>query len=258
MINILCEYIKYQLEGRRRHGIHSPFVYDFGDRCLKSFVSEKDLRVFKNLKSSFLKDQTSIQMNDDKTDSSEEVFSWSIRQISKMSGMNSKIGKLLFRLTSHYQGKNVLELGTDNGLGTYMLSSGNKEAEITTVEANQELYNFAESHFPSSRKNEVIFINDSFNHFLETHENTTSFDLVSVNINQRNIDCIEESLILLEALIHDETIILINGIRRNNELFKIWKKSINKSHYHLSIDLFRSGILLRRQHQQKEHFVIRY
>lgn len=257
MINIFCEYIKYQLNAKRRHGIHSPFVYNFCDKCLKSSVSEEDLHVFKHLKSVFLKDKTSVHINEAESSSGKLNQDFTIRQIIKKSGMNSRRGKLLFRMTSHYQVKNILELGTETGLRTYMLSSGNNEANIITIEACEDLFTFARSNFPSSRKDRVNFINDSFIHYLKSKENFPTFDFILINGSQWNINHIRESLSLIESLAHDETIILINGIRRSNEMFKLWKEIMNQPEYHISIDLFRAGILLKRNHQQKEHFVIR-
>ena len=257
MINIFREYIKYQLNAKRRHGIHSPFVYDFGDKCLKSTVSKDDLRVFKQLKLSFLKDNIPVRINDPYVPSGKSNQSLPIRRVIKMIEMDRRIGKLLFRISSYYPIKKGLELGTGIGLGTFMLSSGNKEANIITIEPNQDLFNFAKDNFPPSRKKNVEFINGSFIHYLKSQENSVPFDLVLINGNQLNINDIKKSLTLLEPLIHDETIILINGIRRNKETFEIWEELMNKSEYHLSIDLFRAGILFKRHHQEKEHFVIR-
>lgn len=258
MINILCEYIKYQLNARRRHGIHSPFVYDFGDKCLNSIVSDKDLQTFKDLRSSFLRDLTLVKINEPQTPLRKSTSTYSIREITKMAGINNKIGKLIFRMISYYPVKNALEIGTGTGQGTYMLSSGNRKAKITTIETNVDLFNFVKSHFPPSRTDKVEFINDSFTNYLNSQENSSPFDLVLINASPREMNNIKDILSHLEALIHDETIILINGIRKSNELFEIWKEIKTNSNYHLSIDLFQVGVLLQRNHQEKQHFVIRY
>lgn len=258
MKNILREYIKYQLNARRRHGIHSPFMYDFGDNCLKTAVSKKDYRVFKELKSSFLENKTQIQIKKCKTPSKNTNSFFSVQQITKMIGPSNKVGKLFHRITAHYPMNNVLELGTGNGLGTLMLSSGNDKVNITTVEANTDLYFFAKSHFPALRKDQVMFINDSWFHFIANQKSSTRFDFIVINGNPWDVKNIKKIIPQLQKLIHDETIILLKGIRRTNELYEVWDTLIHTSNYHLSIDLFQVGLLLQRNHQQKEHFVIRY
>lgn len=258
MINIFREYIKYQSIAKRRHGIHSPFVYDFGDKCLNIVVPKDNLIVFRSLRTSFLKDQTPVQFNIDFNSSVPSEIISPICKYIKMNEVNEKLGKLYFRLTAHYRIHNALELGTNVGLGTYMIASGNKRTKITTVEPNQDLLTLAKSHFPSGNKENIKFIHDSFLHYLNNQKGSISYDLVVIDGNQWNKNNFEKMLELLKARIHDETIILIKNIRRSNEISEIWQECIKNPEFHLSMDFFSVGILLQRNHQQKEHFIIRY
>jgi hypothetical protein len=40
-------------------------------------------------------------------------------------------------------------------------------------------------------------------------------------------------------------------------MFKAWKKIIKNENFHLTMDLFRMGIISKRPMQAKEHFVVK-
>ena len=258
MINILREYIKYQLKARRRHGIHSPFVYNFGDKCLNSSVPKKELQGFKELESKFLKNESQVVFKSSHDLPKNIKPNASTGEITKRNNINLKVRKLLYRITTYYSVQNILEFGTATGLGTYMLSSGNKKASITTIEANKDLFKFAKSNFPPHKKENIVFVHDRFPRFLKSINNVKTFDMVLFTGYPWDIRYIKNTFSDLYPFLHDETIVVINGIRKSEELFQLWKDIIQNPRYHLSIDLFQTGLLLPRHHQQKEHFIIRY
>ena len=68
----------------------------------------------------------------------------------------------------------------------------------------------------------------------------------------------ELMLDLLAPTLHDETIVIIDDIRWSKDMLEYWKQFKEMERYHLTMDLFRMGIVMKRSHQQKEHFVIKY
>ena len=62
---------------------------------------------------------------------------------------------------------------------------------------------------------------------------------------------------LLTDRIHEQTIIILDDIRWSDSMYDAWKKIMNNPKYHLSIDLFRIGIISLRPGQEKEHFTIK-
>ena len=40
-MNLGFEYIKYQWKAKRRHGVHSPFIYDLTDKCFRKPISNE-------------------------------------------------------------------------------------------------------------------------------------------------------------------------------------------------------------------------
>lgn len=257
MLNLICEYIKYCLIAKRRHRIHSPFVYDFGDKCLNLPIPEYEYGVFKALRASFLADKTLVNVDDLGAGSKKLKQQRTIRQIAKTSGSNKKYGKLLYRLVAHYQAKHVLELGTSLGLGTYMMAAAHESVQLTTIEGCQSTYDIARRRFPSSQHHKVKFINSPFVDYLKTLETTTSFDLIFIDGDHKSQSLLKQ-LELLSPHIHDETIIVLDDIRWSKDMLKGWRQLVKSDQYHLTLDLFQVGLLMKRSHQEKEHFVIRY
>lgn len=257
MINLIREYIKYRINAQQRHGVHSPFVYDFGDKCISAKVPKNIINEFKEFKSALLKDKTSIEVQDLGAGSKKLNKKRTVQQIAKVSGSTKKYGMLLYRLVAHYKVKEVLELGTSLGIGTYWLTAGSKDLNTTTVEGCSHTFNYTKIHFPEKLKPQVNFINSSFTDYLKGLSNRVPFDLIFIDGDHQG-KSLHEQLNLLEPFIHDETIIVLDDIRWSKGMLEAWEGLISNQDYHLTLDLFKMGIIVRRHHQQKEHFIIRY
>jgi hypothetical protein len=58
--------------------------------------------------------------------------------------------------------------------------------------------------------------------------------------------------------ISENSILLIDGIRANDEIHDKWKQLTLDKNIHFSADLFQFGLLASRSFQEKEHFVLHY
>lgn len=256
MIKILREYINYKLNTKGRHRVHSPFVYDFLDICLQKKVNKNDLKRFKNYKNHLKENDSSIEVIDLGAGSKKLSNKRKVKDIAKISGTSSKYGKLLFKLANHYQPKTILELGTSLGVGTFMLANGYPNSKIITVEGCSETSDIAQKMHLKFQSKNVDFVVSDFVSYLKNYKGS-SFDFVFIDGDHRGKK-LHELLDLLNDHIHDETIILLDDIRWSNDMLNSWNELISNQRYHLSIDLFKMGIIMLRHHQKKEHFVIRY
>lgn len=253
LMNIMFEYIQYLVQAKGRHGTHSPFVYDFLDNCLQQPISQEIRSNYKTYYSSLTDSSERLHITDLGAGSKRLSNHRNVSDIAKVSGSYGKYAHLLYQLTSHYKPSMTLELGTSLGLGTYMLSQGNSSGRIITIEGCQETSKFTKRKLEALSNIEVI--HSSFLDFLAS--NTKIFDLVYIDGDHRG-NKVLELLNELEDYTHDETLIIIDDIRWSADMLAMWKQLVTHDDYHLTMDLFRMGIISKRSHQQKEHFVIRF
>ena len=62
----------------------------------------------------------------------------------------------------------------------------------------------------------------------------------------------------LKPFMHNDTLLILDDIRWSNSMLNAWKEVCNSDSFHVSIDLFRMGIITPRSQQTKQHFVFRY
>lgn len=255
-VNSLLEYIKYLTKAKGRHGTHSPFVYDFVNKCLNTkidiFFLKERKKIFKKLRS----DLSVINITDFGAGSKKMGNTRKISSIFKNSSSKGKYSLLLYRLSNHYKKSNILELGTSLGIGSIHLSKGNLNSKIITVEACNNTLSVAKKNFHDLNLNNIITINSTFNDFIQNYTDE-KFDLIFID-GHHDGDALLNYLEKLKALSHDDTIFILDDIRWSKSMLNAWNLIKNNDYYHLTIDLFRIGIISPRNQQFKEHFTIRY
>ena len=253
-MNLICEFIQYQWLAKKRHGIHSPFVYDLSDKCFTIQREKADEILLKNYESNLKSNNTKIHIQDFGVGSRKMGIERSINQIYKNSSSKGKFGKLLYQLNNYYQFKNVLEFGTSLGIGTLNLHLGCKTSKITSLEACPETHRFTSSQlnaFPN-----IQLINQTFEDFLNESQNQ-KFDFVFID-GHHDGEALLNYLGKLKSLTHSETIFLLDDIRWSQSMLDAWNSIKTDTNYNLTIDLFRMGIISPRPQQQKEHFILRF
>ncbi len=254
-MNFFSEYIKYLFNAQGRHGIHSPFVYDFVDNCLKIKIEEevrlKHLSLTKTLKN----DSTPVHVHDAGAGSRKMNAKRSVKSILKNASCKGVYADLLYQLSAHYQPKNSLELGTSLGMGTSLLAAGNPKGKVLTIDACGNTLECAKTNFFKLGIENVEIINDTFLAYLSYADKQT-FDLVYVDGHHQG-EALKNYMHLLEEWTHSDTIFILDDIRWSKDMFAAWNELKASNKYNLSLDLFRMGILIPRPQQEKQHFTIK-
>lgn len=256
-MNIALEYIKYRWNAKRRHGIHSPFIYDLTDKCLEIEYIEADKKLLKNLYSSLTNDNRTIEFSDFGVGSKKLGNKRSVAGLFKQSSSKGKFGKFFYQLARHYEPNHILEFGTSLGIGSIHFALGNRSASIVTVEACPETYKLAKENFTQLNIPSIEVINSTFVDFIDTNRLTQKFDIIFIDGHHDGISLLSY-LEAIESSIHDDTFIIIDDIRWSNSMYAAWNELIARKEFHVSIDFFRMGIIIKRPKQVKEHFTLRF
>jgi predicted O-methyltransferase YrrM len=255
-MNLGLEYIKYTCKAKRRHGIHSPFIYDLTDNCFRLSVSSEFESALTLLDSKLKNTEEQIDIHDFGVGSKKLNNRRKVQDIYKTSSSKGKYGKMLHQLVQHFKPKNVLEFGTSLGIGTICMASGNKESHITTVEGCPNTHALALKNIQNSGFENITSINSTFSDFLKDH-NSEKYDMVFIDGHHDGV-ALMQYLSQLKPFTHNETLFILDDIRWSQSMLSAWNEIKNSQDYCVTVDLFRMGIISPRIGvQEKEHFTIR-
>lgn len=245
----------FLLKSKGRHGIHSPFVFDFVDNCLTTKVDKNFLNTRKKWLQKVKKDREQFKITDLGAGSKRMGAMRSVSQLARHAGSKGLYGEILWKITRHYRPNLMLELGTSIGTGAIHLKSGNPEGHLITVEGCDAILSRACKQFDTWNLHGITTICSSFEAFVQLPA-IGKYDLIFLDGNHSG----EATANYIEVLFkhsHANTAFILDDIRWSNEMWDCWKNLVADPRFHVSIDLGRMGILWRREEQTKEHFTIR-
>lgn len=239
------------LTAKGRFSFHSPFVYDFKDKCVQLSLKRDFLQQQKEQILNLRQCEEKYEITDFGSGSKKMSQHRTVSEVYKNSSSKGVYLEMLSQLTGFYRPKKVLELGTSLGVGTFALTYGN--TEVTTVEGCQRTQIHAKKFMPTT-STRINFINDKFEHFI--YHDPTVYDLIFID-GHHDGKALKSYLKMLDKNSHDETIFILDDIRWSKGMLQAWKEIVTDKNYHLSMDLFKFGIVMRRHHQNKQHFVVK-
>ena len=251
-MNIVLEYIKYRLNAKYLHGVHSPFVYDFMKNAMVINIKEQHQKEILQCISNVNSNKKEIIVQDYGAKSKKLKGKRSVREIFKTSSSYGKNALLLYRISNYFKPKRILELGTSIGIGSLHLHLGYPSAHITSVEGCKETFNLAKQNLESTS---IELMSSTFYDYIKSI-NEESFDLIFID-GHHDGEALKYYLKLLSNYIHNDTIIVLDDIRWSKSMFNAWNKIKLEKKYHLSMDFFRMGVLMKRPQQEKEHFILK-
>lgn len=242
-------------KSKGRHGIHSPFVFDFVDNCLTTKVDKNFLNTRKIWLQILKKNREQFKITDLGAGSKQMGNTRSVAQLAKNAGSKGLYGEILWKIAHHYRPELMLELGTSIGTGSIHLKSGNPESHLITVEGCDAILSRALQQFDYWHLSGITTICSSFETFVELPA-IGKYDLIFLDGNHSR----NATLVYLEKLFdhsHSQTVFILDDIRWSDDMWDLWKQLVSDERFHVSIDLGRMGLLWRREEQTKEHFVLR-
>lgn len=257
----LYSLVKYILKRKGRHSIHSPFIYDFFNNVIQDRKQYDFYERFKKARKSVLHNKNVIETVDFGAASGQKLFATYRIQVNKLAARHmgkQKNYRLLFRLSQHFQPKNILELGTSTGLSAIALAAGQKEGRIVTIEGCASVSNVAESLFNRMEFSRIEMVIGNFDKVLGSTLSTfEKLDMVYFDGNHRKLPTIDYFNQCLE-LSHENSVFILDDIHWSDEMEEAWAHIAGRKEVSLSIDLFHLGIVFFRKGVDKQHFILKH
>lgn len=256
---IHIRYIKYLYSAVTKYDVHSPFLFDLITQVFDDSSKYPEYKKVEQLKKSLLHDDRVIEVTDlgagSRVDNNKKR---SIRRIAKNASKPKRIGRLLFRLSRHFQPDNILELGTSLGLSSLYLAYGNPKSEIITMEGCPNISKLANDNFRNAGMDHIKLVTGNFDDQLQdVLDGINSLDFAFIDGNHQEkptIQYFEQCL----AKSNPDTIMVFDDIHWSDGMEKAWENIISHPDVSLSVDIFHMGIIFLKKELTKQHFVIRF
>jgi predicted O-methyltransferase YrrM len=233
-----------------RHRIHSPYVY----RLLTGFLLRKpaaDLRPIRQLHRQLRQRNDTLWLQGYGAQAASRTVT--IGQLARRSATGPRKGRLLHQLARHVQPQAMLELGTNLGLGTAYLASAAPSATLYSWEGEAQLAGLARQHLQLLGYTAQVQQGSFLQRFAQLQQHPMPpLQLVYLDGDHRyqpTLDYVEALLPLLDT----EAVLVLDDLYWSREMTRAWRALQHHPAFPLSIDLFRLGVLVKRD-QARQHF----
>ena len=261
-ITIARKYLHYWLTSSngKGHGVHSPFVFDFITKVLNDKKKHPVFHQIELVRLQLLKNKEFIEVEDFGAGSA--LVKTNLRRVDKMamsSLKKKKYAQLLFKITSYYQPKTIVELGTSFGITTSYLAAANPSSKIYTLEGDRNISIIALKNFKKLSMENIELIPGAFSKTLPLLlMQQQKFDLIFIDGNHKEEPTIDYFNQFLKHL-NENTMMIFDDIHWSREMENAWEFIKNHQSVTLSVDLFFFGIVcFKKDFKEKQHFKIRF
>lgn len=241
MYQILA-YFQFLVQWITQKNKKTPFVSEFKQHCLANTKTQKELTILDDYRNALYNNNSTISITDFGAGS--RVFKSNTRKISsiaKTAGITKKRAQLLYKLTSHYQFENILELGTSLGIATSAFSLGNPNANITTIEGCPETAKVAQQQFDVFQLNNITLKVNNFNDELQ-HLEHQKFDCIYIDGNHQKDPTLQYFNTLLNHT-NENSILIFDDIHWSKDMTEAWNSIKQHKKVTLTIDTFFWGFV---------------
>lgn len=254
------KYLNYYLTAAngKGHGIHSPFVYSLVEKGFQTPVPKEVERVVEEYRKQLLGSKKTITVEDLGAGSgSLKSKERKVSDIARTSLKSKKYAQLLYKLTSYFQPKHVLELGTC--LGTTTAYFAYAAPKVTTIEGSKAIASIAQHFFVENRLHHINSVQGNFDDVLEgVLQSVQTLDMAYIDGNHRFEPTVRYFKQLLPYM-SEYGVVFMDDIHWSKEMEDAWKVIQQHDAVTMTIDLFFIGLVFfRKDFLIKQHFTIRY
>lgn len=252
------QYIRHYLSAYNRHGIHSPFVYKFLEDVLYQDTQKGQFKDISLLKSELLRDHRVIKISDlgagSTINSSNHRL---VKDIAKNSSKRSKYGRLFYRISKHFEIKDVVELGTSLGLSTSYFAKGVSH-RVHTLEGCPETQKIAKENLKNLKLANVSFhLGDFKDNFEDVLKKINHPHLIFFDGNHQEKPTLEYFETALKYKT-EKSIFIFDDIHWSNGMKSAWEKIKGHPETVVTLDLFFLGIVFFDSRLTPQDFNIKF
>jgi predicted O-methyltransferase YrrM len=256
----VIDYIRYRIRSKNAHGIHSPFVFYLYNEVICETASFYEYKELGTIRRMLERDQTELTIEDFGAGS--KVFKGNKRKVAEICKhgiSNEKYARLLFRLVNYFAPQTIIELGTSIGLTSLYLSSAAKKSVLYTIEGSAELAAYAKNLFDRFERKNIHSLTGTFDVRLpELLQQVNKVDFAFIDGNHQKEPTLHYFGMLVKKC-HNNSVLMFDDINWSEEMKSAWQEIKEHPEVRLTIDLHFMGIVFfRKEHKEKEHFVLRF
>jgi predicted O-methyltransferase YrrM len=245
MIDIIKEWLKFYARAETIFDIHSPYFYEaIKSLYKKDFENSLQFRNIQSLKKQLQFDQSLIPNIDYGAGSrSKNTAEKSIASIAKTASSSYYSCSLLYNLAAFLRPKQILELGTNLGIGSACMAAGWGQARIDTIEGNPHLVEIANKNINLLEIKNITIHEGKFSEILpKILKDLDPIDLLFVD-GHHNGEATLEYIEMLMPNLSEKGVIILDDIYWSSDMTLAFQLLTLDPMVGTYIDLFSKGIL---------------
>lgn len=214
--------------------------------CKEVFFNKRNyyaLDKIDTLRDQLKRNTSKIQHQDFGAGSQYNTKEKSIASFVRTSASDKYKGQVLFHLARQFNAHNILELGTNLGLGTAYLASANSNSNVKSLEGCPNLSEVARKILKSTKIFNTEIIAGQFSDTLwRTCQNMKEIDLAFID-GDHSYDSTIGNYQTLKPFLHKNSVVIFDDIYWSEGMTKAWDEIRTSKEVTLSIDIYRMGIV---------------
>jgi predicted O-methyltransferase YrrM len=222
---------------RKGYGVHSPFVYNLITKVIEEKTSYYAFEEIEHFRRQLLSGTGEIS------------------RITAGETQSARYGAFLFRLVHFFKSRKVIQIGSSTGiLGLYLAMASRNHCHCYLLEERSGLGQAVGAFALAHNLSKLQYIEGDYRKSLEAfYTSPSEVDLLVINQLPKTM-AVDELMHLCEPLIHKKSIFVLNGIKKDKAMRKVWQFLTAHPQSRVTMDLYALGLVFFDDKLPKRHY----